>query len=143
MLHKIITRIKQGFTFILGRYDKQWNSELHKHLKTKELLVFHNMDNYDKIHGYQLFKRVLENDILKDDVLFLKLALLHDCGKTNVSLLSRIITVILGRKSSIKHAELGYEKLKEVNLQLAELVKLHHSDTEDYKLIEFQKLDNE
>lgn len=143
MMHKIITRMKQGFTFILGRYDKQWNSEIHNHLKTKELLAFHNMDNYDKIHSYNLFKRVLENDILKEDPLFLQLALLHDCGKNDVSLLSRIITVILGKKSSIKHAELGYEKLKDINLPLAELIRLHHSDTDDFKLIEFQKLDNE
>lgn len=143
MTENIATRMKQGFTYLFGTYNKKWNSEIHKHLKTKELLIFNNMDNYDKIHSYQLFQNVKNNEILGNEELFLKLALLHDCGKNNLSLFSRIFNALRGRKAAETHCEAGFEKLKDINLDLANLVKNHHSETDDEKMLEFQKLDCE
>lgn len=58
--------------------------------------------------------------------------------------LARCLTVILGRKRMKDfHSERAYEKLKNRNLELAELCQKHHqrATTKEMKL--FQKLDDE
>lgn len=143
MIKYISTRLKQMFLYFFGTYNKEWNLEINKCLKPKELLIFYAMDRYDKIHSYDIFKKVKASNILGEDELYIKLALLHDCGKNNLPFISRMFNIIRGRISATHHCEEGFTKLKEINLELATLIKIHHDKTEDEKMIEFQLLDSE
>lgn len=143
MTNSISARINQGFTFLFGNYNKKWDNEVKKILKTKELLIFHSMGRYDRIHSYNLYKKVKRNSLLKENQLYLKLALLHDCGKDNPGIFRRVKKVIIGDRSLANHTKKGYEKIVEIDRDLAELIKTHHDKTESLEMIEFQRLDNE
>lgn len=86
----IIARIKQGLTYIFIRYNQKNNLIVREILTDEEFKIFNEMSEYDKIHSFNLFKLVKENATLKDNINYLKLALLHDCGKENLSLLLRV-----------------------------------------------------
>lgn len=138
----ISARIKQGLLFLFGKYKKENDYFVEKILNEKEFNIFDKMSEYDKIHSFNLYKMVKENNFLKDDILYLKLALLHDCGKENYSLFRRIKKVIIGDKQIEKHPHMSFEKLKNINLDLANLALTHHKKTKNKKMIEFQKLDD-
>ena len=79
----IIARIKQGLLYIFGRYKEEWNREIESILSLEELKVFNEMGEYDRLHSYRLLKIVERDELLKNEKIFKKLALLHDCGKYN------------------------------------------------------------
>ena len=138
----ITARIKQGLVFLLYKYHKENDIYIKEILSCDEFNIFDKMSEYDKIHSFNLYKLVKEDEILKNDKNYLKLALLHDCGKENYSLFKRIKKVIIGDKQIEKHPEKSFEKLKEINLEVAELALNHHTKTEDIKMKEFQILDD-
>lgn len=142
MLDKIKSRINQGILYIFGKYDEKNSIVVKKILSDKEFQIFNSMSRYDKIHSFRLYNFVLKNEILKDDNIYLKLALLHDCGKESPNLLKRMKKVIFGDKKLEKHSEDGYIKLKNINYKLAILCKNHHIKSNDLKMQEFQKLDD-
>lgn len=138
----IIARIKQGLVFLFGKYHEENDIYIKEILSCDEFNIFDKMSEYDKIHSFNLYKLVKEDEILKDDKNYLKLALLHDCGKENYSLFKRIKKVIIGDKQIEKHPEKAFEKLKEINLEVAELARIHHTKTTNLKLRKFQELDD-
>lgn len=138
----ITARIKQGLVFLFGKYHKENDILVKKVLSCDEFNIFDKMSEYDKIHSFNLYKLVKEDEILKDDKNYLKLALLHDCGKEDYSLFKRVKKVIIGDKQIEKHPYKSFEKLKEINLEVAELALNHHTKTEDIKMKEFQILDD-
>ena len=73
---------------------------------------------------------------------YLKLALLHDSGKGKVGLFRRIKKVIIGDKILEKHPEIAFEKLKNINFELAKLCSEHHNKNVDEKMKIFQELDD-
>lgn len=113
----MLARIKQGLTFIFGKYKSEWNIEVKKILTDKEFEVFNQMSEYDKIHSYKILKLVLEDNLLKDEEIFKKLALLHDCGKYHASLYRRMKKVLIGEKTLDRHNEDSYKKLENINLE--------------------------
>lgn len=135
-------RIKQGLIFLFGKYHEENDSSVKKILSNEEFNIFDKMSEYDKIHSFNLYKLTEKNNLLKEDIDYLKLALLHDCGKENYSLFRRIKKVIIGDKHIEKHPYKSFEKLKNINLKVAELALNHHTKTEDIKMREFQKLDD-
>lgn len=143
MYQKFKSRIKQGFLYIFGKYNDKWDFEIKKILSSKEFSIFSQMDRYDKIHSYKILKKIEINPILSEKKIYFKLALLHDCGKDKIGLLKRIKKVLIGDKMLETHELKGYIKLKEINLELANLVKIHHTSTNDFVMAEFQKLDDE
>lgn len=69
--------------------------------------------------------------------------MLHDCGKDQKNFLERCQTVLFDKnRKRDRHAEVAYEKLRTINLELAKLCLEHHEDpkTEEMKL--FQELDD-
>ena len=138
----MLARIKQGLTFIFGKYKSEWNIEVKKILTDKEFEVFNQMSEYDKIHSYKILKLVLEDNLLKDEEIFKKLALLHDCGKYHASLYRRIKKVLIGEKTLDRHNEDSYKKLENINLELAELARDHHYYSDDIYMQRFQELDD-
>ena len=138
----IISRIKQGLLYIFGRYNEKNNDIVKTILSDEEFEIFNSMSRYDKIHSFRLYNFLLKNKVLKDDKIFLKLALLHDCGKKNPSLIKRMKKVLLGDKELENHSEDGFNKLKDINYELAILCRDHHIKSEDRKMQEFQKLDD-
>lgn len=138
----MLARIKQGLTFIFGKYKSEWNIEVKKILTDKEFEVFNQMSEYDKIHSYKILKLVLEDNLLKNEEIFKKLALLHDCGKYHASLCRRIKKVLIGEKTLDRHNEDSYKKLENINLELAELARDHHYYSDDIYMQRFQELDD-
>ena len=138
----MLARIKQGLTFIFGKYKSEWNIEVKKILTDKEVEVFNQMSEYDKIHSYKILKLVLEDNLLKDEEIFKKLALLHDCGKYHASLYRRMKKVLIGEKTLDRHNEDSYKKLENINLELAELARDHHYYSDDIYMQRFQELDD-
>ena len=100
------------------------------------------MGNYDKVHSYKLYQKVKSNKILSLQEIYLKLALLHDSGKGKVGLFRRIKKVIIGDKILEKHPEIAFEKLKNINFELAKLCLQHHNKDVDEKMKIFQELDD-
>lgn len=138
----MLARIKQGLTFLFGKYKSEWNIEVKKILTDKEFEVFNKMSEYDKIHSYKLLKLVSEDNLLKNEEIFKKLALLHDCGKYHASLYRRMKKVLIGEKTLDKHNEDSYRKLENINLELAELAREHHYYSDDIYMQRFQELDD-
>lgn len=138
----MLARIKQGLTFIFGKYKSEWNIEVKKILTDKEFEVFNQMSEYDKIHSYKILKLVLEDNLLKNEEIFKKLALLHDCGKYHASLYRRMKKVLIGEKTLDRHNEDSYKKLENINLELAELARDHHYYSDDIYIQRFQELDD-
>lgn len=139
----MIARIRQGLIFIFGRYKEEWNNEIKRVLTPEEYEIFKNMSRYDRIHSFRLYRLVKDDELLGEKRLYQKLALLHDCGKYNASLYRRVKKVLIGEKSLENHSEISYEKLKNIDIELAKLAREHHSSSKDIYLKRFQKLDDE
>lgn len=131
-------RIRQGIDFLFAKYDDKNNTIVKKILNTKEFEIFDKMKDYDKNHSLKVLKLVNQNDLLKDEIFYKKLALLHDCGKGEMELLSRIKKVFFGDNHSTK----GYEKLKDIDKNLATMVKNHHNKSGDTYMTQFQQIDD-
>ena len=138
----LISRIKQVYLYIFSNFNDSWNDEIKKVLSEEEFLIFSKMTNYDKVHSYKLYQRVKSNKILSSQDIYLKLALLHDSGKEKVGLFRRIKKVIIGDKILEKHPEIAFEKLKNINFELAELCLQHHNKDVNEKMKIFQELDD-
>ncbi|WP_427170219.1 phosphohydrolase [Fusobacterium nucleatum] len=136
------SRVKQGYQYIFSNFNQEWNDEIKSILSKKEFDIFSEMGNYDKVHSYNLYQRVKSNKVLSSDEIYLKLALLHDSGKGKVGLLRRIKKVLIGDKILEKHPEIAFEKLKNINFELAKLCLQHHNKDVDEKMKIFQELDD-
>lgn len=111
-------------------------------LGDKEKLMFLGMGKYDQKHSLEVYKKVKENELLENKVLYLKLALLHDSGKGKTGIIKRVLHK-LNFKTQLKfHPENGYEKLKDIDESLAVLIKNHHKKNYDKYMDEFQKIDD-
>ena len=139
----LISRVKQVYQYIFSKFDESNNSEIKKILSEEEFSIFSTMSNYDKVHSYSLYKKVKEDKILSSEKLYLKLALLHDSGKGKVGLFRRIKKVLIGDKILERHPDLAFEKLKNINLELANLCKEHHNKNVNDDMKIFQQLDDE
>ena len=138
----LISRVKQVYQYIFSKFDESNNSEIKKILSEEEFLIFSTMSNYDKVHSYNLYQKVKEEKTLSSEKLYLKLALLHDSGKGKVGLLRRIKKVLVGDKILEQHPNIAFEKLKNINFDLAELCLQHHDKDVDEKMKIFQELDD-
>ena len=138
----LISRIKQVYQYIFSNFDDNWNNEVKKILSKEEFLIFSEMGNYDKVHSYKLYQKVKSNKVLSLQENYLKLALLHDSGKGKVGLFRRIKKVLVGDKILEQHPNIAFEKLKNINFDLAKLCLQHHDKNVDEKMKIFQKLDD-
>ena len=135
-------RIKQGLNYLFAKPKIEKIEKIKLFLTEKEYKIFIDMDNYDKVHSINVYQMVRKDSLLNKDEKYLKLALLHDCGKEKISLFTRIKKVLLGDEQLDKHPKLGYEKLKKIDLKLAKLILNHHKTNGDQKLKKFQEIDD-
>ena len=136
-------RIKQGLNYLFAKPKTENLEEIKFFLSKEQYNIFINMDNYDKVHSIGVYEKIKKHKILARDEKYLKLALLHDCGKEKASLLIRIKKVLVGDKLLDIHSKLGYEKLKDIDFKLANLILIHHSLDGNKKMKQFQKIDDE
>ncbi|MCP1223826.1 HD domain-containing protein [Sebaldella sp. S0638] len=111
-------------------------------LDDNEKKIFMKMAKYDRKHSLEVYKKVRENGILKNEILYKKLALLHDCGKGNTNVTIRVLHKINIKTSLKKHPDKGAEKLEKTDKELAVLIKNHHVKNYGRLMDEFQKLDD-
>lgn len=138
----MLNRLRQGIIYVFGKYDEEKDETVKKILSEDEFKIFDTMMEYDKVHSFRLLNFVKENEILKDDKLYWKLALLHDSGKGKTTFLKRMKKVVVGDRKLEGHTENAYEKLKSINKELAQLCRIHHDKSNNIKMKEFQKLDD-
>lgn len=139
----MFSRIKQGIRYIFFKFDEKKLNEIKDILTDEEYRIFCNMQDYDKLHSYLVYKKMKDDKILKNKKKYLKLALLHDCGKGRVTLLRRIKKVLFGDKILELHPDIAYEKLKKIDIEVAVLCKEHHKEAKSVEMEKFQELDNE
>lgn len=139
----MFSRLKQGFRCLFLKFNKNQELEVKRILSLDEFKIFNEMSDYDKLHSFLIYKSVMENEVLKEDKLYLKLALLHDSGKGNITFLRRVKKVLIGDEKLEKHPQNAFEKLKEIDLELAKLCRDHHKKNVENKMKIFQKIDDE
>lgn len=138
----IITRLKQTYNYFCVKYDERNNEIVKQVLSPEEYFFFNQMSNYDKIHSFKLYKLVVTNSILKDDINYLKAALLHDSAKDQANYWERCKQVIIKKSIFSDHGEKAYQNLKTINHPVALICRIHHEDSDNIKMKEFQKLDS-
>jgi len=136
-------RIRQGLNYLFVKPNVKDIEKVKLFLTEKEYNIFINMDRYEKVHSLGVYEMVKKDNILKKDDRYLKLALLHDCGKERICLLTRVKKVFVGDKLLDQHPKLGYEKLKDIDKELADLILNHHSQNGSEKMKRFQDIDDE
>ena len=136
-------RIRQGLNYLFVKPNVKDIEKVKLFLTEKEYNIFINMDRYEKVHSIDVYEMVKKDNILKKDDRYLKLALLHDCGKERICLLTRVKKVFVGDKLLDQHPKLGYEKLKDIDKELADLILNHHSQNGSEKMKRFQDIDDE
>ncbi|WP_372714443.1 HD domain-containing protein [Ilyobacter sp.] len=135
-------RIRQVLTYIFSKYEEKNNEIVREILSEDEYAVFSRMKEYDKIHSVNMLKEAREDELLKKDKNYLKLALLHDCGKEGAGLIARIKQVSIGDEILKKHPERSYKKLLEINPFVADLARSHHFSGTIGKMKRFQEIDD-
>lgn len=136
------SRVKQGLTCLFSKYDKKNDEIVRRILSWEEFLIFDKMGEYDKVHGMKILGAVQKDELLSKEKNFQKLALLHDCGKGEVTIFRRVKKVLIGDALLESHAQRGYELLKEIDLELAKLCREHHTLGKDPKMARFQEIDD-
>lgn len=138
----IIARFKQTYNYFCVKYDDRNNEIIKKILSPEEFFFFDQMSNYDKVHCFKLYKMVAKNSILKDDIDYLKAALLHDSAKDHASYWERCKQVVIKKSILSSHGEKAYQNLKDINHPVALICRIHHEDSDNAKMKEFQRLDS-
>ncbi len=139
----ILARLRQAYIYFFVSWNQVKEEEVRNFLSKEEFLIFQSMTNYDKNHSYFLWKKI-QKSVLKNFMIYHKLALLHDCGKEGKGFIARCSTVLLGReRTEDAHSEIAYRKLQNINLDLAELCRRHHQLPKMWQMKIFQSLDDE
>jgi hypothetical protein len=139
----MFSRIKQVINYVFNKPKLEEIEKVKYILSPTEYEIFLQMDTYDKVHCLGVYRDLVEDKLIGNEILYLKLALLHDCGKEDISLFRRIKKVIFQDELLEQHPQLGYDKLKDINLEVAKLVNIHHNKDVDKKMKRFQKIDDE
>lgn len=144
MLREKIARLGQVFRYFFVKSSDKIENYAKDNLSDKEYMIFKEMGNYDKVHCYKCAVEVENKMEIFGSKIWIKAALLHDCGKDkNIGFLERVAFAVLKFDGRLKkHPENGYEKLKEINSEIAEIIRVHHDKKQSGLLIEFQKIDD-
>lgn len=135
----IFRKIKEYF---FSEIEEDLLEEALEYLDYNERKIFENMSKYDKFHSLKVYEK-LKNSRIGKEKIYLKLALLHDCGKGNIGIIKRILHK-LGLKTELKnHSDFGMKKLENINKDLAILIKNHHNKNYSHEMKIFQKCDDE
>jgi len=107
--------VRKGIEYFFPKIDENFMNKVIEILDSDEKKIFLEMDRYDKFHSLEVYKKLSETT-LKDEIIYLKLALLHDCGKGKTSMITRVLHKFKIKTPLREHAERGYEKIKDIEL---------------------------
>ena len=107
MLRRAEQRIAQFITALRPHVDPHDRAESYSYLHDGQRRIFEAMMLRDQQHGIDVFRRVRTKR--SDDRDLLAAALLHDCGKGNVTLWLRVLHVILAASAAGFRARLATE----------------------------------
>ncbi|TDT68104.1 HD domain-containing protein [Hypnocyclicus thermotrophus] len=140
----MLYKLKQVLNIIYPKIREKDYQLVIKYLEPLELNIFNEMSTYDKKHSINILKDCLKNEKLKDDILYLKLALLHDCGKDKKTKFYQRVFHSITKKGVLQfHTKRGFEKIKDINYKLALLILKHHNkNIQNEKLKIFRKIDD-
>ncbi len=159
-------RVKQFYINVTDRMTESDYEFAKLILNDKELKLFMKLSNSEQKHSIRIAKEIesiiqnkeiKDEEILENEELLVKSALLHDIGKTTkrLNVIDKSIIVILNKltdgnlkkfKKSKKvqcyynHSDYGYEILKDVidDEIILDIVKNHHSNSK-HKMVSFFK----
>ena len=127
--------------YFFPKIDESFEIESLKILSDKEKKIFSSMGSYDRMHSLEVYRKVLDTE-LKSDKKYTKLALLHDCGKGNAGIIKRILHKFKFNTILREHPEMGYIRTRELDEELAILIKNHNNRNYGDKMRIFQKCDD-
>ncbi len=104
---------------------------IEENLEGVEREIFEEMHPYDKKHSVNVLKGVLKSNVLREDKLYIRLALLHDCGKDVKTTFGQRVKYSLFKVGRIHfHPKRGYEKLTFIDKKMPFYKKLiKHSES--------------
>jgi hypothetical protein len=128
----MIYKIKQVFNYLFPKLKENDISVIKNILNIEEQEVFFDMSLYDQKHSYNVLKGVIKNELLREDNLYRRLALLHDCGKSKELTFKERMEYTLLKKGRVHfHPKRGFDKLNEIDYKLALMVLKHHNKNID------------
>lgn len=137
-------RLKQVFNLIFPNIKEEDIEFAETYLKDAEKKYFEKMSAYDKRHSINVLKDILDDDLLMNDSMYYRLALLHDCGKPARTTFFQRVHYVFTKKGALEfHPKRGYEIIKNYDYKLALLILKHHNgNIQNEKLLHFQKIDS-
>lgn len=140
----MIYRLKQVYTLLFPKLKYEDLVLITNNIDGEERKIFDAMSDYDKKHSVNVLKGVLNNPLIAEDMLYRRLALLHDCGKDpKTSFLERVKYALFKTGKLRFHSNRGYEKFEKLDYKLALMIQKHHNKNIDNKEFrEFQKIDS-
>ena len=134
--------IRKAIEYFKPKINRAYMNEALKRLSENEKKIFLEMSDYDKFHSLEVYKKIKKTE-LKNNEKYLKLALLHDCGKENVSIITRVLHKLGFNTVLRNHAQRSFEKLEKVDEEVAILAKNHHNRDYSQEMDAFQECDDE
>lgn len=143
-MSKILERVRQSLDYFTLEFTPEMDSFAKKNLNDIEYIIFSKMGRYDKIHCVKCAQAVLMQRGIFSEKKWVVAALLHDCGKpAGIGFLKRTVHALFKNVKQLRHhAERGYEILKEINPEAAEIVRVHHLKDVPYEIKSFQEIDD-
>lgn len=143
-MSKILERVRQSMDYFTLEFSGEMDSFAKKNLSYSEYMVFSQMGRYDKIHCVKCAKAVLTQAAIFSEKKWVVAALLHDCGKpAGTGFFKRTVHALFKNVKQLRnHAERGYEMLKEINPEAAEIVRVHHLKDVPDEIKSFQEIDD-
>ncbi len=140
-----MTRAKQFFNAIFAKIDDADRAYIKKHLNEAGAKLFYGMEVFDQAHSLAVARTIETFDYQGDLEFLIRLALLHDIGRKNISVFDKVFFVLINKASvrltkklsnyfpslyvCLNHAKIGAEILKDAGfLREAEIVGYHHED---------------
>lgn len=133
---------KKFYDYYFPKINKAYMAEMIKILDEKEKKIFFEMSEYDKFHSLEVLKKIKKTE-LKNEKMYLKLALLHDCGKGKASFFKRVLHKFGFFTKLQNHPKIGAKKLENIDKDLSVLIENHHKKNYSQKMKIFQKCDDE
>lgn len=156
-----MTRAGQFFRALFAKVTESDKEYVKKYLPQKGEKLFFEMATFDQAHALAVARSIETFDYAGDKNFLIRVALLHDVGRTNVSIFDKVFCVLIdafskkiAKKLAIhlrplyvyyNHPQIGAELLKCAGFtREAEIIRMHHTKAENapVELLLLQKADS-
>lgn len=156
-----MTRAKQFFNALFAKITEDDKAYVKKRLNEAGEKLFYDMEVFDQAHSLAVARTIEKFEYKGDREFLIRLALLHDVGRKNISVFDKVFFVLI-KKASDKlteklsnyfsslhtcenHPQIGAELLKNAGFDKeAEIIKYHHKNIDEpsVELLLLQKADS-